>query len=256
MGTIKTFTLDISPLSSPKRKVWVYLPNSYKKTEKKYDVLYMFDGHNLFYDEVATYGKSWGIKDYLDKSNIDLVVVGVDCNHEGEKRMDEYCPLEVIKTSWLKIPIKPEGDITGEWFVKVLKPYCEKNYRIYKDRNHVGIAGSSMGGLMAAYMISKYNNIYSKAACVSPAIYFCEKPLHQLIDSTTFKETRIYLDYGSEEFRNKKMMTLGMNSLLELNYAYTKKGCITYPNLVVNGTHSEASWETIFPKIIEFLYLF
>ena len=255
MGKIETFNLDISPLSSSPRKIWVYLPNGYDKSNKKYDVLYMFDGHNLFYDDVATYGKAWGIKEYLDNNNIDLVVVGQECNHEGEKRMDEYCPLEARQTRWLKEPIKPEGDITAEWFVKVLKPTCEKKYRIYKDRRHVGIAGSSMGGLMSAYVIAKYNNVFSKAAIVSPAIYFCEKPLIELIRQTEFKDTKIYLDYGSDEFRNKQRLATAMDSLLQLNYEYAKKGCNTFPNIVVNGTHSEASWETIVPLFIEYLYL-
>ena len=75
MSRVEEFTLDISPLTQSPRKIWVYLPNSYDSTKKKYDVLYMFDGHNLFYDEYATYGKSWGIKDFLDKNNIDLVVM-------------------------------------------------------------------------------------------------------------------------------------------------------------------------------------
>ena len=256
MGKVKTFNIDISPLSSSPRKIWVYLPNSYDKTKKKYDVLYMFDGHNLFFDESATYGKCWGIKDYLDKTGIDLVVVGQECNHEGEKRMDEYCPLPVRNANWLKEPIKPEGHITAEWFVNVLKPECEKRFRIYKDRKHVGIAGSSMGGLMSAYVIARYNNVFSKAACVSPAVYFCEKPLLDLVNSTGFKDTKIYLDYGSDEFNNKKRLAYGMDRLLTLNYAYTKKGCLTYPNILVEGTHSEASWETIFPTIIDFLYSF
>ena len=53
MGKIESFTLDISPLSSSPRKIWVYLPNGYDKSNKKYDVLYMFDGHNLFFDETV-----------------------------------------------------------------------------------------------------------------------------------------------------------------------------------------------------------
>lgn len=104
----------------------------------------MFDGHNLFLDSVATFGKSWGMKDYLDNSNIPLVVVGVDCNHTGKKRLDEYCPLPVSEDSWIQ-PIYPQGDITADWFVNTLKPYCEKHFNIHSDRKHVGIGGSSMG---------------------------------------------------------------------------------------------------------------
>lgn len=256
MGRVEEFKLAIKPLGQSPRKIYVYLPDSYDKNKhKKYPVLYMFDGHNLFFDDVATYGKCWGIKDYLDKNHLDLVVIGQDCNHTGNKRLDEYCPLpcECISEfsgEW----IDAEGDITAEWFATTLKKECEKRYRIYKDRNHIGIAGSSMGGLMSMYCIAKYNNIYSKAACVSSAAFFNEKGLFELIDKTKFKDTRIYLDYGTHEDRRKKFMIDQFDLLLRLNHAYNEKGCNTYPHLVYKGTHSEASWETIFPVFLEYLY--
>ena len=73
MSRIEEFSLDISPLTQNPRRVWVYLPESYDHTRKKYDVLYMFDGHNLFDDSLATYGKSWGIRDYLENSASTIV---------------------------------------------------------------------------------------------------------------------------------------------------------------------------------------
>ena len=89
MGKIEKFTLPIEPLHQSPRKVWVYLPDSYDTSKKKYPVLYMFDGHNLFYNKTATYGKCWGIKKYLDKQKLDIVIIGQDCNHIGDERLDE-----------------------------------------------------------------------------------------------------------------------------------------------------------------------
>ncbi|HYK73907.1 MAG TPA: alpha/beta hydrolase-fold protein, partial [Pseudoneobacillus sp.] len=85
------FEVAITPFNR-KRTVRIYLPNNYQQTDKKYPVLYMHDGHNLFKDEDASYGMSWGISDFLDKSDMELIVVGIDCNHEGYKRLDEYSP--------------------------------------------------------------------------------------------------------------------------------------------------------------------
>ena len=48
------------------RKLHIWLPEGYEKTEERYPVMYFFDGHNLFFDEDATYGKSWGLKEFLD----------------------------------------------------------------------------------------------------------------------------------------------------------------------------------------------
>jgi len=255
MGRVEEFTLDI-PFDQSPRTVYVYLPDSYDHTKKKYPVLYMFDGHNLFFDEVATYGKCWGIKDYLDKEGLDLVVIGQDCNHTGNRRLEEYLPLPEEKNSFHKSEhLKSEGDITAKWFAEDLKKECEKRYRIYKTREHLGIAGSSMGGLMSAYCIAKYNRIYSKAACVSSALFFCPEALSKLITENNIDpNTKIYLDLGSRESNSKKFMMQGISLMLETAYLFEQKGCSTYPHLVVDGTHSEASWETIFPLFLQYLY--
>lgn len=255
MADVETFTLDISPLGQNPRQIWVCLPESYRKNRrKKYDVLYMFDGHNLFFDETATYGKCWGIKEYLEKTGIDLVVIGQDCNHTGSKRMDEYCPFEAVRTKWSRDIITPEGAVTAKWFAEVLKPECEKRYRIHSSRKHVGIGGSSMGGLMAEYCIAEYNHIYGKAACVSPATYFCAEDICRLIRNTVFAETRVYIDIGSREPQRKNDLVRAVDLMLSVSHLYEMKGCVTYPRLIAGGTHSEASWEKAFPGIIEFLY--
>ena len=62
--------------------------------EERLPVLYMFDGHNLFFDDVATYGKCWGIKDYLDKNDGRIIVVGIECNHNGDQRLNEFTPYD------------------------------------------------------------------------------------------------------------------------------------------------------------------
>ncbi len=257
MGRVETFRLGIEPLTESPRTIYVYLPDSYDRTNKKYPVLYMFDGHNLFFDTTATYGKCWGLKKYLDKAQLDLIVIGQDCNHTGHNRLDEYCPYDSEVTSGLSHDwVKGLGSFTAEWFATVLKKECESRYRIYKDRKHVGIGGSSMGGLMAQYMIAKYNKVYSKAACVSSATYYCFEQMKNMIAETDFRpDTRIYTDFGSEEAGDDRMrMAQGIDLMLQLNHLYEIKGCRTYPHLVMNGTHSEASWETVVPLFLEYLY--
>ena len=57
------------------RRVYVYLPTMYEADpERRYPVLYMFDGQNVFFDADATYGKSWGVADYLDYTDTPLIV--------------------------------------------------------------------------------------------------------------------------------------------------------------------------------------
>lgn len=255
MGKVETSRFPL-PFSQSPRKVWVYLPDSYSKTKKHYDVLYMFDGHNLFFDEMATYGKSWGMKKYLDEVKIDLIVVGVDCNHYGNQRLVEYCPFSPAETHLEPLPkIKAEGKKTAAWFVNVLKPNIEKKYRVHKDRKHVGIGGSSMGGLMSEYMIAEYNDVYSKAACVSPSTHFCYENLKKLIRSHTFHhDTKIYIDQGSQEVHGKRLFIDAMEMMLKMNHLYNQAGCKTFPHLTPGGHHTESDWERVVPVFLEYLY--
>ena len=254
MGRIDTFRLGIAPLKQGPRKVFVYLPNDYDTSSRIYPVLYMFDGHNLFDDKTATYGKCWGLKDYLDANDIPLVVIGQDCNHTGDSRLLEYCPLPVETGTWF-----PEGTITGEvtaeWFVTKLKPYCEARYRIESDRKHVGIGGSSMGGLMSMYCIARYNDVYSKAACLSSTMDITLPALLDLIHASSMrKDTRIYMDFGSNEERSKRTYAKLMERMLQINHAFQEKHCNTFPNTIVGGWHSEATWETVIPVFLPYLY--
>jgi len=255
MGKVETFTLDMPNFSQRKRKVWVYLPDSYFTSKKKFDVLYMFDGHNLFFDELATYGKSWGLKDYLDENKIDLVVIGQDCNHIGNRRISEYLPYKDELSELESIPkVTPKGKQTAEWFANTLKPYCEKKYRIHSDRKHIAIGGSSLGGLMSEYMICAYNNLYSKAICVSPSTHFNYQSLTKLINNTNFLETTLYIDQGSQEVHGKRKFIDAMDMMLKINHTYNQKGVKTYPHLTPGGHHSEADWEKVIPVFIPYIF--
>ena len=61
------------------RQGYLYLPESYGEDPlRRYPVLYMFDGHNVFFDSDATYGKSWGMKEYMDRTETPLIIVAVE----------------------------------------------------------------------------------------------------------------------------------------------------------------------------------
>lgn len=82
--------------------IHLYMPDEYDdacSAEVRYPVIYMFDGHNLFYDGDATYGKSWGLKDFLDHWHKKVIVVGMECSHTGHDRIKEYCPYRINKNT-------------------------------------------------------------------------------------------------------------------------------------------------------------
>ena len=234
------------------RRAYIYLPDSYKKEpDRRYPVMYMFDGHNVFFDSDATYGKSWGMADYMDKSQKDLIIVGVECNHEGNGRLQEYAPVNFENATLGKI--KAKGSVYMNWLVNTLKPYIDSKYRTLTDRKNTIIAGSSMGGLMALYGATVYNHVFQRAACLSPSLWVSAgKVLEMVARAHIRRDTCIYMDYGSEEMFNHAANAEALISTSHL--LLTKRVNLAF-RIVPGGTHCEASWERQVPIFMECLGL-
>lgn len=227
------------------RKAYAYVPDGYTKhPQKRYPVLYMFDGHNVFFDQDATYGKSWGMANFMEKARLDLIIVAVECNHSPDNgRLKEYSPFTFRDTKLGYI--KGQGRATMNWLVNTLKPYIDSIYPTLPDRKHTFIAGSSMGGLMSLYAVMEYNHVFSRAASLSPSIWFAEDQLDQLLTHTPIQPgTVVYMDYGSREMpfhsNMKSQFTRVASRLLE-------RGVFLDCRIVPDGNHNEASWEQQIP---------
>ena len=246
---IKKWSVTYPAHTGPEpRNVYVYLPLNYEYEEKKhYPVLYMFDGHNAFYDKDATYGKSWGIGRYLDKEAAELIVVAAECNHSPKNdRLSEYSPYDIDNPHYGKFIGR--GDETMTWFIHTLKPQIDRDFRTLKDRDHTFIMGSSMGGLMSLYAVLKYNKVFSRAAALSPSIWVSVEKLGELIRSTPLSpDTVVYMDYGSREMNfhagNEKSFAALGAEMLSRRIHLTMR-------IVPNGNHCEASWEQQLPFCI------
>lgn len=248
------------PAANEIRRLHIYLPDSYDETEERYPVMYFFDGHNLYFNEDATYGKSWGLKDFLDNWQKDMIIVGIECGHGPGQRLGEYCPY-TVDISFMK-GITGIGDETFRWIVEEVKPMVDKEYRTYADRQCTGIAGSSMGGLMALYGAVAYNSYFSKAACVSSAIGICLSNLRE--DFKRYKvdsDTRVYLSWGTKEAWGVK------DPNKEDTHSFTYKdnryvgdvlksqGAAVELDCQVGGGHCEADWEKLVPEFMDFLWM-
>jgi predicted alpha/beta superfamily hydrolase len=240
------------------RRLHIYLPESYSEGHEYYPVMYFFDGHNLFCDEDATFGKSWGLKDFLESWNKDIIIVGIECGHEGNERLVEYCPYTFRGQFWGGT-IEGTGRDTLQWIVSELKPVIDRDYRTWPHREATGIGGSSMGGLMALYGAVCFNDWFSKAACVSSTISPCMAPLRRDIKKANIQEdTRIYLSFGTEEaFRPHPTDPLKSRTALQnltIQQDLRKYGVATDFFCQVGGSHNEASWEKQIPRFMHFLW--
>ena len=184
--------------------------------DQSFPVLYVFDGQVIFhsFQDGGLINRGWQIDEVVDSlSNIasipKLIVVGIF--NGGAQRFLEYMPekpaslvnekintsaidrVEVIRKNGL------QSDRQLQFIVEELKPYIDSNFKTIKDREHTFIAGSSMGGLISAYAISEYPDVFGGAICISthwPALdgVFIEYLKDKLPDPLTHK---IYFDYGT-----------------------------------------------------------
>lgn len=250
---IKNWPITIPELSGDEqRNVYLYLPESYSsEPEKRYPVLYMFDGHNVFFDSHATYGKSWGMKEYMDRSQRQLIIVAVECSHDSDHgRLKEYSPFPFTAPDIGKIP--GYGKQTMEWIIHTLKPQIDREYRTMQDREHTAIAGSSMGGLMSLYAVLAYNSVFSRAAALSPSIWTNMTQINKLIrEADLCEDTRIYMDYGSNEIHFHSVMRKQFRKVTDL---LLSREVILTSRIVPYGDHCEACWEKQIPYFMDALF--
>ena len=250
MIRVRKIQIPTLPTEQP-RRLYVYLPRGYDRSDRRYPVLYMFDGHNVFYDKHATYGKSWGMKEYLTRTGLPLILVAVECNTEGERRMNEYSPWDIDVIPKLG-HMEGLGKVTMDWMSGPLKQFVDSSYRTLADREHTLIAGSSMGGLMALYAVCAYNGVYSRAAALSPCFWIGGGNLHKLLSETPLAETtRIYMDYGTAE--NAEGNAEDIADMFRGAEELTKAGAQVAARAVAGAAHNEAAWEKRIPVFMDYL---
>ena len=233
------------------RTLHIYVPDMAQHCDERYPVLYMYDGHNLFDDAEATYGKSWGLKDYLDRTKEKLIVIGIECNHEGNQRLVEYSPY-TFNDRHLGL-IEGSGKQLMEWVVNELKPLIDQELPTKPDRYNTWIGGSSMGGLMSLYTITHHNATFSKAACLSPFLYPIRDEIAKECLRPLDSATSIYLSWGSNEARSKRTFAYMSKTNLEMANLLNRQPIRLHLNLVVGGQHNEACWEKEIPLFMKFL---
>ena len=217
--------------------------------EPPFPVMYFFDGHNLFRDEDATYGKSWGLDAFCASWDKPIIIVGVECAHEGNLRLSEYLPYG-SRYGWLR-NLEPLGQRTMDGIIHELKPYIDSAFPTIPFRECTGIGGSSMGGLMAAYALVHCNEYISKAACLSPSIGSVSGMLwHEMNETPLSPDSRIYLSWGTNEgYGGVK------DPWAEDTSSWLYKTCRATANKIlkvggaaklycqIGGRHCEADWE-------------
>ena len=229
-------TAFLIPQLKRTRRIWIYLPPGYNSSNKKYAVLYMHDGQNVF-DDSTSFAGEWGVDETLDSISTrkkEIIVVAID--NGGAKRINEYCPYDMEKFG------KGEGDQYVNFLVRTLKPFIDKKYRTEKDRQNTFIAGSSMGGLISMYAVLKYPKVFGGAGVFSPAFWVGPKIFDDIETKGKKVNSKIYFYCGKQE---TETMVPDMEKAFEemRKVSKSKMACIVRPD----GKHAESTWREEFP---------
>ncbi len=224
--------LRTNDLPNP-RDVIVWLPPSYEKEKtKRYPVLYMHDGQNIIDPTTSFGGFDWRIDEVVDslvkKNRIEeIIVVGI---YNTKDRVPEYSDTKL-------------GRAYVEFVIHRLKPLIDSTYRTKPQREHTGVMGSSMGGLISFLFAWRYPEVFSKAGCLSSAFLVdSSKILRDLkMYAGPKKNIRVYLDGGSVglEARLKPGYDEMITLLREKGYAEGKDLEYFYDE---GAEHNERAW--------------
>ncbi len=230
------------PQLGRQRRIWIYLPADYLSSKRKYPVIYMHDGQNLFDAYTSGFGE-WGIDEILDKlpAKEECIVVGID--HGGDYRITEYDPYDSKYG-------KGRGDDYVEFLVKTLKPYIDAHYRTKSDARHTTIAGSSMGGLISMYAALKYPDIFGNAGVFSPAFWVAPEIYQFTQQKQLSSGSRFYFVCGDAE---SDSMVADMKKMAGIIRA---KGLneTNAPVMIIKGaSHNEKQWNGDFPGFYSWL---
>lgn len=241
------------PQLDKNRRIHIYVPDEYEKSGEKYPVLYMFDGHNLFEDSEATYGKSWNLANKIKETGKDLIVVGIECSHEGNQRLAEYTPFPYADSDF-DLLVNALGKETMDFIVDTLKPYIDKRFPTKPEREFTWIGGSSCGGSMALFAIQDYNKYFAKAICLSPFIrpyydYMLINAWHTQIE----EPTSLYISWGALEGPGKHAFIQETIMITEIANGLMEHGVNVRFHVKEEGMHCEADWEQEAPVYLKFL---
>ncbi len=234
------------------RDVLVWLPPVYgTEPERRFPVLYMHDGQNLF-DGRTSYvtGRTWrahATADRLSREQLIEPVILVGINNTGLRRMAEYTPSKDKRFGG------GEGPLYGRLLVDELKPLIDESLRTKAEPSNTGLAGSSLGGLISLSLGLDYPQVFGKLGVLSPSVWWNDREILSRVGAARpSSKPKIWLDMGmSEGLRHLRDTDL-------LHHRLTGRGWRDERDLrylrVPGGLHDEDAWARRFPRVLQWLF--
>jgi predicted alpha/beta superfamily hydrolase len=241
-------------LSTP-RDLIVYLPPGYDgNAVRRYPVLYLQDGQNLFDGATAFAGQEWRADETADRLISygcvePLIIVGI--YNIGVRRVSEYTPT--------RDPRSRKGG-KAERYAQMLandvKPFIDGMYRTQKGALHTGAGGSSLGALVSLTAGLRYPKVFGRLALLSPSVWWDHRAiLASVAGYQTPARPRIWLDTGTAEGGSPDRVVadarLLRDTLLEHGWREGETLCYFEDE---GAMHHESAWGARLAGALEFLF--
>jgi predicted alpha/beta superfamily hydrolase len=244
-GAVRVLPGLVSPQLDNARDILVYLPPGYDESDRRYPVIYMQDGQNLFDDRTAFAG-AWRVDEAVDdirRDGREAIVVGIP--NGGSARADEYSPWHDERHGGGR------GDAYVHFLTDTVRPRVDAAFRTIADRAGTGIAGSSLGGLISLYAFFRYPSIFGFCGAMSPALWFADRRAFEFVAASPFAPGRIYLDCGTREGGALLADVRRMCELLRTKGYQRGRDllCVLEPG----GAHNEPAWAARMRRALSFV---
>lgn len=235
-----------------KKEVYIWTPKNYtRNTEKKYGVVYMFDGQNLFYKNSTGYG-SWNVHQTMELTG-GYIVVGI--NNGDIYRDSQLTPeLGVVREHYTKDFSNGTGIEFAQFLVNKIIPYINSNYNVFTDKEHTAICGSSSGGLESFYIGMVYNKVFGCVGSLSPALaMYDDKVWNRFFQQITLDTPpKLYMYIGDNDPAEKELSkdVVKMKEYLDNKLDYKSEIVFDYLH---DNYHNEACWSGAFIRFADML---
>ncbi|MBV8517588.1 MAG: alpha/beta hydrolase [Acidobacteria bacterium] len=249
-GRIERISGFASGILGNAREITVYLPAGYdERDDRRYPVLYMQDGQNLFDSERAFIpGQHWRLGESADlaigeRTASPMIIVGVD--NAGPARIDEYTPVRDAKHNG-----GGRADDYGRMLIEELKPQIDERFRTIPDDTAIG--GSSLGGLVSLHLALQRPDVFHRAAVMSPSVWWSDRAVLGTVDAFDGPRPRLWLDIGGREGTEAltdartlrdRLRAKGWKDDEDFRYFEDRR-----------ADHSERAWAKRARQVLEFLF--
>ena len=257
-GTIKTVSFNYP--DGYKKNVYVWLPEGYNANDKtkKYSVLYMCDGQNLFGQATTLSGYEWecdeSVLSLMQNGGDGVIVVGVACGSTDARRNHELTPNLGQLSSVVSGDTSYQnggGKVFSDFVTDTVIPYVESNYNVNSIR---GIAGSSSGGIEAFYIGMENMDKFRYIGALSPAFILYDKRVWDNYLNTkdfTGEVPRVYFFCGNSVNDQLEQALYPNATAMQgwlTNHGYPTDKMTTVTD--AEATHSEGFWALYFPEML------